>query len=159
MSVCIAGLHAWRCNSLLCQWFPSPIPGSQHKRIYIYIYILGMCIKHTQDNAMRNHIRNRTPTPTHKPQGWGLRSQFSPFRYFPKFSEWWKQWLPEWYQAHIWQVSPQLSCGDTWHIGTWLKVSNLYFCKIKIPRNGEINERSFSNPHPWPKNGSFLLFF
>ena len=82
-------------------------------------------------------------------QVWGLLNQFSPFRYFPNFSEWWKQWLPEWYQVHICQVSPQLSCGDTWQIWTWLKVFNLYFCKIKISRNGEINERSFSNPHPW----------
>ena len=81
--------------------------------------------------------------------GLGLLSQFSPFRYFPNFSEWWKQWLPEWYHVHIWQVSPQLSCGDTWQIWTWLKVSNLYFCKIKISRDGEINERSLSNPHPW----------
>ena len=93
--------------------------------------------------------------------GWGLLSQFSPFRYFPNFSEWWKQWLPEWYQVHIWQVSPQLCCGDTWQIWTSLKVSNIYFCKIKIFRNGEINERSFSNPHPWfnidPDNG--LLHF
>ena len=88
-------------------------------------------------------------SPRFNQQGWGLRSQFSPFRYFPKFSEWWKHWLPEWYQAHIWQVSPQLSCGDTWQIRTWLKVSNLYFCKIKTSRNGEINERSFSNLHPW----------
>ena len=89
-------------------------------------------------------------------QGWGLLSQFSPFRYFPNFSEWWIQWLPEWYQVHIWQVSPQLCCGDTWQIWTSLKVSNIYFCKINIFRNGEINERSFSNPHPrtitfiWP---------
>ena len=80
--------------------------------------------------------------------GWRLLSQFSPFRYFPNYSEWYKQWLPEWYQVYIWQVSPQLSCGDTWQIWTWLKVSNLYFCKIKISRNGEINERSFRNPHP-----------
>ena len=80
--------------------------------------------------------------------GWGLLSQFSPFRYFPIFSEWSKQWLPVWYQVNIWQVSPQLSCGDTWQIWTWLKLSDLYFCQIKISRNGEINERSFSNPHP-----------
>ena len=60
--------------------------------------------------------------------GWGLLSQFSPFRYFPIFSEWSKQWLPVWYQVHIWQVSPQLSCGDTWQIWTWLKLSDLYFC-------------------------------
>ena len=83
-----------------------------------------------------------------KHQVWGLLSQFSPFRYFPSFSELWKEWLPEWYQVHIWQVSPQLRCGDTWQIWTWFKVSNLYFCKIKISRNGELNERSFSNHHP-----------
>ena len=70
---------------------------------------------------------------------WGLLSQFSPFRYFPIFYEWWKQWLPEWYQVHIWQVSPQLSCGDTWKIWTCLKVSNLYCYWIIISRNGEIN--------------------
>ena len=87
-------------------------------------------------------------------QGWGLLSHFFPFRYFPNFSEWSKQWLPVKCQVYIWQVSPQLSCGDTWQIWTWLKVSDLYFCKIKISRNGEINERSFSNPHPWPPTGA-----
>ena len=80
--------------------------------------------------------------------GWGLLSQFSPFCYFPIFSEWSKQWLPLWYQVHIWQVSPQLSCGDTWQIWIWLKLSDLYFCQIKISRNGEISERSLGNPHP-----------
>ena len=47
-------------------------------------------------------------------------------------------------------MSPQLSCGDTWQIWTRLKIFNLKFYKIKISSNGEINERSFSNPHPWP---------
>ena len=28
-----------------------------------------------------------------------------------------------------------------------IEVSNKYFCSIKISRNGEINERSCSNPH------------
>ena len=81
--------------------------------------------------------------------GWGLLNQFSPFRYFPIFSEWLKHWLPVWHYIHIWQVSPQLSCGDTWQIWMWLKVSNLYFCQIEISCYGEINEQSFSNPHPW----------
>ena len=31
---------------------------------------------------------------------------------------------------------------------TWLKLSNIYFRSIKIFRNGVINERRFSNPHP-----------
>ena len=61
-------------------------------------------------------------------QGWGLLSHFFPFRYFPIFSEWSKQWLPVWYEVQIWQVSPQLSCGDTWQILTWLKLSDLYIC-------------------------------
>ena len=29
-----------------------------------------------------------------------------------------------------------------------IEISDLYFCKIEISCNGEINERSFSNPHP-----------
>ena len=60
-------------------------------------------------------------------QGWGLLSQFSPFRYFPIFFEWSKRWLPVWYQVYIWQVSPQLSSGDTWQMWTWMKLSELYF--------------------------------
>ena len=70
---------------------------------------------------------------------------------FSQFSEWSKQWLPVWYHVHIWQVSAQLSCGDTWQIWTWLKVSDLYFSQITISCNGEINEWSFSNPHPCTK--------
>ena len=80
-------------------------------------------------------------------QGWGLLSQYSPFRFFPNFSDWSKHSLFVWYNGHIWQVSPQLSCRDIWQIWTWLKVYKLYFGLIKISRNGEINERSFSNPH------------
>ena len=31
----------------------------------------------------------------------------------------------------------------------WFKESNSYFCKIENFAYGEINEQSFSNPHPW----------
>ena len=31
----------------------------------------------------------------------------------------------------------------------WFKESNMYFCKVEIFAYGEINERSFSIPHPW----------
>ena len=54
------------------------------------------------------------------------------------------------YRIYIWQVSPQLSCGDTCQIWMWFEESNMYFCKIKNFAYGEINERSFSNPHPMP---------
>ena len=82
-------------------------------------------------------------------QGWGLLSQFSPFRYFPHFPLLSKQTLAIEYRVHIWQVSPQLSCGDTCQIWMWFRESNRYFCKIENFAYGEISERSFSNPHPW----------
>ena len=84
-----------------------------------------------------------------KVQGWGLLSQFSPFRYFPKFSALSKHTLTVRYRVYIWQVSPQLSCGDTCQIWMWFEESNMYFCEIENFAYGEINERSFSNPHPW----------
>ena len=35
------------------------------------------------------------------------------------------------YHINIWQVSPQLGCGDTCQIWMWLKESKRYFCKIE----------------------------
>ena len=82
-------------------------------------------------------------------QGWGLLSQFPPFRYFPNFSSSPKYMLAVVYHVHIWQVLPQLSCGDTCQIWMWFEESSMYFCKIENFAYGEINERSFNNPHPW----------
>ena len=82
-------------------------------------------------------------------QGWGLLSRFPPFRYFPNFSALSKHTLDIEYHVYIWQVSPQLSCGDTCQIWKWFNECNKYFWKIENFANGEINERSFSNPHPW----------
>ena len=81
--------------------------------------------------------------------GWGLLSQFSPFRYFPHLPLLSKQTLGIEYHVYIWQVSPQLSCGETCQIWMWFRESNRYFCKIENFAYGEISERSFSNPHPW----------
>ena len=80
--------------------------------------------------------------------GWGLPSQFSLFRYFRNFSALSKHTLNIKYHVYIWQVSAQLSCGDTCQTWMWLKKSNSYFCKTENFAYGEINERSFSNPHP-----------
>ena len=49
-------------------------------------------------------------------QGWGLLSQFPPFRYFPNCSTMPKNMLTIEYNVYIWQVSPQLSCGGTCQI-------------------------------------------
>ena len=81
-------------------------------------------------------------------QGWGLLSQFPPFRYFPIFSALSNHTLTIEYHVYIWQVSPQLSCGDTCQIWMWFEESNMCFCQVENFAYGEINERSFSNPHP-----------
>ena len=81
--------------------------------------------------------------------GWGLLSQFPPFHYFPIFLTLSKHTLPIEYHIYIWQVAPQLGCGDNCQIWMWFKESNRLFCKIESFAYGEINEQSFSNPHPW----------
>ena len=80
--------------------------------------------------------------------GWGLLSQFPPFRYFPNFSALSKQTLAIEYHVYIWQVSPQLSWGDICQILMWFEKSYMYFCHIENFAYGENNERSFSNPQP-----------
>ena len=80
--------------------------------------------------------------------GWGLLCQFSPFRYFPHFPLLSKQTLAIEYHVYIWQVSPQLSCSNTYQIWMWFRESNRFFCKIVIVAYGEISEWSLSNPHP-----------
>ena len=80
--------------------------------------------------------------------GWGLLSQFSPFRYFPNVSSLWEHALAIEFHVYIWQVSPKFSCGDTCQIWMWFKEFKKYFCKIEYFAYGEINERSFNNPHP-----------
>ena len=54
------------------------------------------------------------------------------------------------YHVHIWQVWPQLICCDTCQIWMGFKECNRYFCQIENFASGEIDERNFSNPHPWP---------
>ena len=56
-----------------------------------------------------------------KDLGWGSQNKFSPFRQFHQL-----------FNSMIWKVLPQLSCGDTWHIGVWFKVSNLHITKPKF---------------------------
>ena len=62
--------------------------------------------------------------------GWGLQSQFSVLTWFSRFSESSECCLP--FDIHIWQVSPQLSCGDTCQIWMWFKAFNGYWCKSNL---------------------------
>ena len=81
-------------------------------------------------------------------QGWGLLSQFTPFHYFPNFSALSKHRLAIEYHVYILHVSPQPSCSDTCKKWMWFKEYNRYVCKIENLVYGEINEWSFSTPHP-----------
>ena len=81
-----------------------------------------------------------TPTP-----GVGVTKPIFSVPLFSTFPSLSKQTLAIEYRVHIWQVSPQLSCGDTCQIWMWFGESNRYFCKIENFANGEISERSFSN--------------
>ena len=81
-------------------------------------------------------------------QGWGLLSRFPPFRCFPNISTSQRYMLAIEYHVRIWQVLLQLSCSDTCQIWMWFKECNRYFCEIENFAYGEIDERSFSNPHP-----------
>ena len=73
---------------------------------------------------------------------------------FSQFSKRSKQWIPVWYQVHIWQVSPQLSRGDTWQLWTRLKVSDLYFAKSKFPVTEKITNGALVNPLLPPRPAS-----
>ena len=56
----------------------------------------------------------------------------------PLFSQFFSQkfhWFPIENNAHIWQVSPHLSCDDTRQIRQWFKEPNNYIYKIKMSLN------------------------
>ena len=89
---------------------------------------------------------------------WGLLSQFPPVHYFLIFSALSKHTIDIEYHLNIWQVPPQLSCGDTCQIWMWFKESKRYFCKIENFAYGEINEQSFSNPHPRSVLNLYTMF-
>ena len=80
--------------------------------------------------------------------GWGLlklRSLISPWA---KFSILQKYLLYSLNHIHIWQMSPQLSCGDTCQIWTRYSIVNVCFDnngKYGKFRNGD---NWLSNPHP-----------
>ena len=74
---------------------------------------------------------------------------------FPhKMTSSWRHWSPIEYHSHIWQVLPHLRCGDTWQIRQWFVWYN--FSKIQSFHDREINELSFSNPHPWTRTQPML---
>ena len=98
----------------------------------------GLCRCTSMVNNYRGYVWND--------QRWGLLSQFSPFCYFPRFSESSKHWLPIEYHVHIWQVSLQLGCSDTLQIWTRCKGSNRTFAGSKISPWEKLVTRSLVLP-------------
>ena len=64
-------------------------------------------------------------------QGRRLINQFPPFLYFPIFFTIEKYTLSVEYHVCIWQVSSQLSCGDSCQTWMWFNESNKHFCEIE----------------------------
>ena len=56
--------------------------------------------------------------------GVGVTNPIPTVRYFSKISALPKHTVSIEYHVYVWQVSPQLSCGDTCQIWMWFKVSN-----------------------------------
>ena len=68
---------------------------------------------------------------------------------FPYFSWMWKYTLAIEYHINIWQVAPQLSCGDTCQMWMCFKKSYRYFCKIKIFFLRRNWHPELQYPHHW----------
>ena len=118
---------------------------TQHQRGYGKdFYNRSLLVTHCVFNLPACSYQN---LPSAALQGWGL-IRFPLFRYFPNFSTSPKYMLAIEYHVHIWQVLPQLRCGNTCQICMWLKVCSRYFCDFENFAYGEIDERSFSNPRP-----------
>ena len=80
--------------------------------------------------------------------GWGLlklRSSISPYA---KFSISQKYLLHSLNLFHIWQVSPQLSCGDTCQIWTWYSIAHMYFDDVENWENNGTEEMGLVTPTP-----------
>ena len=90
--------------------------------------------------------------------GVGVTKPISSVPLFSKILVMWEETLAIEHHVYIWQVSPQLSCGDICQIWMWFEESNMYFCHNENFAYGEINERSFSNPHPWPRRDQWNSF-
>ena len=83
----------------------------------------------------------------------GVTKTIPPFHYFPNFSTSPKYTLAIEYHVHIWQVSRQLSCGDTCQI--WIGFKNITdtFTRSKILLMEKLTDRTIVTPTPGQHGG------
>ena len=120
--------HIWSCTLRTSIW-SRPLFAEQLVQLGVVRQKFAPGKKYNKSMMRMKHSR----------PGLGLLRQFHLFRYFPHLLES-KHWLSSEYHVHVCQVSPQLSCGDTWQIWMRFKALNSYFHKSRDVKNGEINE-------------------
>ena len=85
-------------------------------------------------------------------QGWGLLSQFSPFRYFPHFPSLSKQMLAIEFHVYIWQVTPvKYECDSGNLAGT--------FARSKIFLTKKIANGALATPTPGHRVHDYCRWF
>ena len=77
---------------------------------------------------------------------WGLLKLCLLISLQRKFSILQKYWLDSWSHFHIWQVSPQLSCGDTCQIWMWCSICNQCFDNNENQENNRTEEIGLVTP-------------
>ena len=115
--------------------------------------------QHNKEKVRSPILAGNTNT---KPNGADHRLEwegsFSPFRYFPSYSEF---GVPNEHHAHICQVSPQFSCGDICQIWRWQNGSNIYmFVKVEICLTQKLTNAAPVTPIPasWTRSLKVLQF-
>ena len=87
-----------------------------------------------QNQTFKTNVTTKSLSGVSNFLGWGLLSQFPPFRYFPKISALRKHTLAVEYHVYIRQVSPQLSSGDY-----DVTVTNSLYVSATRPHRSQLN--------------------
>ena len=101
-------------------------------------------------NGRRYLVRYRDTSSVAMASGVGLPSQIPASHYFLNFQHCQntRQLLNMMFIFGRCQPQP----GYIWQLWMWFEECNVYLCHIEKFAYGEINERSFTNPHPRPRD-------
>ena len=126
----------------------------------VHQYSWDHCCKSVQFPTFAYHQLNQffSQSYMHRPNSafntLGDESYLAIFFHFPSFSESSQHLLPVKYHIHVWQMLPQISCGDTCQIWMWFKEPITYtFTRLKISHTEKLTifQRTFLNAFSWMK--------